>query len=366
LSDPSFVDSSEEMPNRTYTNTTLSGTNGYRFGFNGKELDKSGEWGSLTHYDYGFRIYNPSIGKFLSVDPLTRGYPELTPYQFASNSPNANSDIVGLEAKLEIYTIDKKGNEFLTVTNKFDLYERTYKNGQLINAQKISQQQFNTTLNIMWQTFTKEKTEGYIVQGFESYRRNTTMEISGKKPQFNDQSNGTLTISNTDDNFVVAVYNPKIVKPAKSVTFKESYNMAMKAKDVFFSNPDKLVEGSSAFKQSFDNAINGLTLPMSGQGVLGSGSLTSKLVSGAGTLNSLDDFTSNFTSNGNSIIQNSAGGNEIKKGINLISLFYGVYELKNAVKSPNLNSTEPVSEVISTIGDAKSVHDDVTKKNEKN
>ncbi|MBK8887532.1 MAG: hypothetical protein IPN46_13740 [Saprospiraceae bacterium] len=85
----------------------------------------------MTHYDYGFRIYNPSIGKFLSVDPLTKSYPMLTPYQFASNSPIANSDLDGLEAKLEIYNTDKKGNVWLTVSDKFDLYNRTYKNGQL-------------------------------------------------------------------------------------------------------------------------------------------------------------------------------------------------------------------------------------------
>ena len=69
------------MPGRT------SNSPNYRYGFNGKEKDESGEWGDLTHYDYGFRIYNPGIGRFLSVDPLTKGFPELTPYQFASNSP---------------------------------------------------------------------------------------------------------------------------------------------------------------------------------------------------------------------------------------------------------------------------------------
>ena len=52
---------------------------------------------SLTAYDYGFRIYNPAIGKFLSVDPLTEKYPELTPYQFASNTPIKAIDIDGLE-----------------------------------------------------------------------------------------------------------------------------------------------------------------------------------------------------------------------------------------------------------------------------
>jgi RHS repeat-associated protein len=55
----------------------------------------SGEFGSLSHYDYGFRIYNPAIGKFLSVDPLTANAPGWTPYRFAFNNP--------------LYFIDPKG-----------------------------------------------------------------------------------------------------------------------------------------------------------------------------------------------------------------------------------------------------------------
>ncbi len=69
----------------------------YRYGFNGKEKEEDGEFGSLTHYDYGFRIYNPGIGRFLSVDPLTKDYAMLTPYQFASNSTIAGIDLDGLE-----------------------------------------------------------------------------------------------------------------------------------------------------------------------------------------------------------------------------------------------------------------------------
>ena len=69
----------------------------YLDGFNVKELDKNGEFGSLNDYDYGFRIYNPGIGRFLSVDSLTGSYPELTPYQFASNMPIQAVDLDGLE-----------------------------------------------------------------------------------------------------------------------------------------------------------------------------------------------------------------------------------------------------------------------------
>jgi RHS repeat-associated protein len=46
----------------------------YRYGFNGKEKDTLGMGGGGNTYDYGFRIYNPKVAKFLSVDPLTREY----------------------------------------------------------------------------------------------------------------------------------------------------------------------------------------------------------------------------------------------------------------------------------------------------
>jgi len=78
------------MPERKYTNGI-----GYRYGFNGKELDK--ETSNTTTYDYGFRIYSPGLGRFLSVDPLTKEYAALTPYQFASNNPVEGIDLDGLE-----------------------------------------------------------------------------------------------------------------------------------------------------------------------------------------------------------------------------------------------------------------------------
>ena len=64
----------------------------YRFGFNGKETDPETDL-----QDYGFRIYNPAIARFLSVDPLAPSYPWYTPYQFAGNTPIKFVDIDGLE-----------------------------------------------------------------------------------------------------------------------------------------------------------------------------------------------------------------------------------------------------------------------------
>lgn len=80
----------------------------YRYAFNGKESD-SETYGEGNIYDYGFRIYNPRLGKFLSVDPLTKGYPWYTPYQFAGNKPIVAIDLDGLEEYLVHYIYDEHG-----------------------------------------------------------------------------------------------------------------------------------------------------------------------------------------------------------------------------------------------------------------
>ncbi|WP_207513120.1 RHS repeat-associated core domain-containing protein [Longitalea luteola] len=78
----------------------------YKFGFNGKMNDNEVK-GMGNQQDYGMRIYDARVGRFLSVDPLTKGYPELTPYQFASNSPIAGIDQDGLEFLGAGWLIDK-------------------------------------------------------------------------------------------------------------------------------------------------------------------------------------------------------------------------------------------------------------------
>jgi RHS repeat-associated protein len=82
------------MPGRNFSANT------YRYGFNGKENDNEVK-GTGNQQDYGMRIYDPRLGRFLSADPLivqNQEYPELSPYQFASNTPIQAIDLDGLEA----------------------------------------------------------------------------------------------------------------------------------------------------------------------------------------------------------------------------------------------------------------------------
>jgi|GEM_PF-4045738 len=91
------------MPGRvTHFQTSVDGmsdgSDSYRYGFNGKENDFEPKNGQGSQQDYGMRVYDPRLGKFLSVDPLTSKYSMLTPYQFASNTPIKAIDLDGLEA----------------------------------------------------------------------------------------------------------------------------------------------------------------------------------------------------------------------------------------------------------------------------
>ena len=80
------------MPGRKY-----SVGSSYRYGFNGKENNNNDVKDEGNQQDYGMRIYDGRLGRFLSIDPLYKSYPELTPYQFATNSPIVGIDQDGLE-----------------------------------------------------------------------------------------------------------------------------------------------------------------------------------------------------------------------------------------------------------------------------
>lgn len=101
-----------EMTGRTWHDTTLRK---FRYSFNGKEKDGDGEWGDVA-YDYGFRIYDPSTGRFMSIDPLRSKNEYLSPYAAFDNSPIAMNDPDGKDAIVVI-----NGNT-ISITTKIYIY----------------------------------------------------------------------------------------------------------------------------------------------------------------------------------------------------------------------------------------------------
>ena len=47
---------------------------------------------------YKYRIHDPRIGRFLSIDPLAPDYPHNSPYAFSENKVVAHVELEGLES----------------------------------------------------------------------------------------------------------------------------------------------------------------------------------------------------------------------------------------------------------------------------
>ncbi|MEI6950356.1 RHS repeat-associated core domain-containing protein [Paraflavisolibacter sp. H34] len=170
----------------------------YRYGFNGKENDNEVK-GDGNQQDYGMRIYDPRLGRFLSVDPLTKSYPWNTPYAFAENSPIENIDLDGLEKYTVHYRVnDGKDNIIRIITDNslkymgIDVFGIPVKprivefiredgNGRILNKSgEVPLKNFGNTLyigpwNHKYQSGPLKGTDRYDFPAFNS------LEAAGKK-----------------------------------------------------------------------------------------------------------------------------------------------------------------------------------------
>ncbi len=71
-----------QLSGRNFLKTGV--TSDFRFGFQGQEEDDEikGEGNSIN---FEFRMHDPRLGRFLSIDPLASDYPWNSPYAFGEN-----------------------------------------------------------------------------------------------------------------------------------------------------------------------------------------------------------------------------------------------------------------------------------------
>ena len=72
-------------------------SNSYRYGFQGQEKDDELK-GEGNSDNFKYRMHDPRVGRFLSLDPLSAQYPHNSPYAFSENRVIASIELEGLEA----------------------------------------------------------------------------------------------------------------------------------------------------------------------------------------------------------------------------------------------------------------------------
>ena len=170
------------QPNRSF-----SSGNSYRYGFGGKEMDKDI---ATDNYDFGARIYDGRIGRWLSVDPLQKKYPNLSPYNFVANNPLLFIDPDGRD----IILYDKAGKKVATITKAGTVIEKGMEKAAIL-------QSYNATKNYL-----KDHTGDNIFEEFENDTKILNIkETNSPKGAANFKPAGKLgfkpeTVTGTDDN----------------------------------------------------------------------------------------------------------------------------------------------------------------------
>jgi hypothetical protein len=82
-----------QMPGRKYQ----AGSASYRYGFQNQETDPE-LWGGAISYTY--RVEDPRLNRFFSVDPLAAKFPWNSPYAFSENRLIDGRELEGLEVVL--------------------------------------------------------------------------------------------------------------------------------------------------------------------------------------------------------------------------------------------------------------------------
>jgi RHS repeat-associated protein len=100
-------------------NGSINGTD-HKYGFGGKEENKELD---LEWLDFGARNYDPSIGRWMNLDPLAEIAYDRTPYHFVSNNPINRIDPNGLTD----YKINKETGETTQVGDPNDDPDRILK-----------------------------------------------------------------------------------------------------------------------------------------------------------------------------------------------------------------------------------------------
>ncbi len=122
---------------------------GYPFGFQGQEKDDEVK-GNGNSIAFSYRIHDPRIGRFLSIDPLYKEYPWNSSYAFSENRVIDGIDLEGREFSKSTTCDEKSGTKIHIVAKvNVDVSSMFLGNaGMQAKFKAEIQRQFSASMNV--------------------------------------------------------------------------------------------------------------------------------------------------------------------------------------------------------------------------
>jgi RHS repeat-associated protein len=161
------------MPGRKYS---VANTN-YRYGFNGQENDNELR-GIGNSINFELRMHDPRLGRFLSLDPLTKHFPGNSPYAFAENRVIDGIELEGaeyvhyyvfLEGDGKTLIQNVKVEDFTGMSN--EQLQRTHGMGSAKFYKKYSDSFGKEGRGVKYSYFIKDSRDGRFMSGGSSFEK---------------------------------------------------------------------------------------------------------------------------------------------------------------------------------------------------
>jgi RHS repeat-associated protein len=176
----------------------------YRYGFNGKEAD--GEWnGEGNSYDFGARVYDGRLGRWMSVDRMEIKYPSLSTYNAFGSNP--------------IIMLDSAGNDIYFFNENGKLLFAIKADGNDVGYKIASNQNIDLAINFLKEqklskTFDPSAFEGMKVDGKSDWLSKIGSTSESSTLSIDDATGGGISLS--------AIVGPGFTGGVEGVYFSET------------------------------------------------------------------------------------------------------------------------------------------------